>query len=526
MSNHPRSGSIDVHLTAGESRPIGTPAQDIPFRILICGDFSGQGYQPNHRTATSLAERRPFRIDRDNVDDVLATLRPAVCTRLFGNDSVSVIIPFTRMGDFHPDSFSSRVELIRQLCDIRRRLTNPSTFQAALSDLATWTQQQPVSDHAPSTAPSGDGQESKKDMPLPDHLLDSVIEEAQASAKSVAQLGPTGWQMFLRSLVEPHLVQKSDPRVPELSEQVDGVLGKIIRGMLHHPAWQALEATWRGLKCLIDRLETDSLLQLYVFDVTKAELAADLCGTHDLTKTHVYQLLVTETIRTPGAEPWAVFGGVYTFDRSETDVALLHQISKIAREAGAPFLAAGFPTIAGCPSLATTADPDEWQEPHTVESDNERWTELRSTPESAAIGLALPRFLLRLPYGTDTEPIETFPFEEFIAPSTHDQSLWGNPVYACLLLLGQAFMADGWQMRPGSIKEIEGLPLHVYRNDYGESATMPCAEAWLTENAVERLLEAGLMPLVSYKDEDRIRLIRFQSLASPPRALTGRWAAF
>ena len=77
------------------------------------------------------------------------------------------------------------------------------------------------------------------------------------------------------------------------------------------------------------------------------------------------------------------------------------------------------------------------------------WQALRNLPEAAYIGLALPRFLLRLPYGADTEPVEAFDFEEMSSPFDHESFLWGNPGFACALLLGQAFSLNGWQLRPG-----------------------------------------------------------------------------
>ena len=91
------------------------------------------------------------------------------------------------------------------------------------------------------------------------------------------------------------------------------------------------------------------------------------------------------------------------------------------------------------------------------------WEALRKLPEASYLGLALPRFLLRLPYGADTDPTERFAFEEMDARPEHDHYLWGNPALACAYLLAQAFSQDGWDLRPGVVQEIESLPLHVYR---------------------------------------------------------------
>ena len=134
-----------------------------------------------------------------------------------------------------------------------------------------------------------------------------------------------------------------------------------MRTVLHHPAFQGLEAAWRGLSFVVDRLETDSQLQLYLLDLPKSELSADLLHGDDLQSTELYRLLVHEAVRTPGAHPWAVVGGVYTFDRTTEDVAMLERIASVCKEAGAPFLAAASPGIVGCPSFGTTPDPDDWE---------------------------------------------------------------------------------------------------------------------------------------------------------------------
>jgi type VI secretion system protein ImpC len=129
---------------------------------------------------------------------------------------------------------------------------------------------------------------------------------------------------------------------------------------------------------------------------------------------------------------------------------------------------------------------------------------------------------LRLPYGADTDPLEHFDFEEMTHDQKHKDYLWGNPCFAGACLLGQAFSAYGWDMRPGAVQDVSGLPLHVYQ-ETGETRIKPCAEVVLTERAAEIILDKGFMLLLSFRDQDMIRLIRFQSLALPPMLLAGRW---
>jgi type VI secretion system protein ImpC len=89
--------------------------------------------------------------------------------------------------------------------------------------------------------------------------------------------------------------------------------------------------------------------------------------------------------------------------------------------------------------------------------------------------------------------------------------------------LGEAFTRYGWAMRPNSVRDIDGLPAHVFQQD-GESQVKPCAEVLLTDEVAEMLLDSGVMPLASMKNGDRVRLVRFQSVADPVAPLAGRWS--
>jgi type VI secretion system protein ImpC len=148
--------------------------------------------------------------------------------------------------------------------------------------------------------------------------------------------------------------------------------------------------------------------------------------------------------------------------------------------------------------------------------------QLRILPHACWIGLAMPRWLLRLPYGADTAPAERFAFEE-MERHEHEAYLWGNPAIACACLLAQAFRTAGWEMQPGTARDLDDLPLHIYK-EAGEARVKPCAEILMTEETAEALLDYGIMPLVSFKDRDMVRLLRLQSIADPPAALSGPWA--
>ena len=235
--------------------------------------------------------------------------------------------------------------------------------------------------------------------------------------------------------------------------------------------------------------------------------------------TSFHEALIEPTLDESGEPPWAVIVGAYTFGLDAESVATLERITGLARLAGAPFLAAAGPSFLGVASIAEHPDPDDWKSPADL-AEFEAWTALRRSARARYLGLALPRFLLRLPYGKNDRPIDAFAFEELSEGRRHEDFLWGNPAFVLAELLGRAFTHRGWSLEPGVFQEVEGLPLHV---DRSEGEATPCAEAWLSVRAAENLLDRGLMPLLSIRGRDAIRLGRFQSVAEPAAALSGKW---
>ena len=352
-------------------------------------------------------------------------------------------------------------------------------------------------------------------------LLDDTIAqtESQGDAENVRKKDEL--RKFAHRVAAAHAVQAADPRQSEVLAVIDRALNLQMRSLLHFPPLQRLEAAWRSVFLLVRRIPTGPQLKLYLLDVSQEEFAEDLRASSDLRQCGAYRLFVEKTVGTSGAEPWALLVGNFVFGPRPGHAELLGRIAKIARAAGAIFLAEASAELLGCESLAATPDSRDW-EGSPDESSASAWKNLRTAAEAAHTGLALPRLLLRLPYGKDTDPIETFSFEEMPDARIHEHYLWGNPAFACALLLAQSFDEEGWQMRPSRHLEIDRLPLHVFKVD-GESEIQPCGEALITDETAESILEKGLIPLVSMKDQDVVRVVRFQSIADPLQSLAGPW---
>lgn len=152
----------------------------------------------------------------------------------------------------------------------------------------------------------------------------------------------------------------------------------------------------------------------------------------------------------------------------------------------------------------------------------QNWLALRRCEIAPWLGLALPRVLLRLPYGKKTEPVEAFAFEEMPGGRDPETYLWGNPALVCARLIAAAFAENGWNFNPGDVLELDNCPAHVYE-EAGERAMQPAAEVLLGERAMLDILARGPMPLLGHRQRNTVRLARFQSLADPPAALAGAW---
>lgn len=514
MSERFSFGNLDVHLAAS-SRSEGTPSSEVPFRIAILGDFSGQAGRETPRTRS--AKLRPIHIDRDNFDEVLQKLGAEAHLQL-GTSERRLVVRFESLDDFHPDQILARVPLFSRLRETRKKLNNPSTFAEAAAEVRGWAGERTEATPPPQAGNKPSHPDAEENALSAGFLLDDLKERETAKLGSEAS---SDWNRMLRDLVKPHQVAGEDPAQAQLVGFVDAAIGEIMGAILHHPEFQALEAAWRGVYFLVSQLDTSSDLRIYLLDLTKEELASDLKSGDDLARTALYRSIVEETVQTPGADPWALLAGNYVFELEGGEVESLGRLARIASAAGAPWVSAAGSTLLGCRSLAATPDPDDWSLPSGTAA-SETWEALRKLPEASSLGLILPRFLLRLPYGKRSDPMDSFAFEELLGTPEHEHYLWGNPCFVAALLLGRTFSESGWESSEGIQQDVDGLPLHVYE-DAGESVVKPCAEILLTQRAADRIASQGIMPLASMKGEDRVRLLHLQSIASPTLRLAGRW---
>jgi type VI secretion system protein ImpC len=417
------------------------PSED-PFRILILGDFSGR----------SLPARRPIRIDRRNLDGVLQTLHPWL-NLFMGTAGRPLSLEFEDLADFQPDRIFQRCRLMQEFDEIA---------------------------HSSATA------------------------AAHGAPPQTSSLQADELQSLIDELTGPGVIQHEETDSVQACASRELRVCALVRAILHHPDFQALESAWRSLSFLVHRLDTDELLKLYILDISKEKLLTDLVKAERFRSSDVYRAVVEDTVQNPLQEPWAVIIGNYGFDRSNTeDVELLERMGLLGRAAGAPFLAECVPS-------------------HSQTEVSDAWRALRESSHAPWLGLALPRMLLRLPYGKSATAVEGFDFEEMPGEPKREEYLWGNPCFGCAYLLGKLFSEYGWHWGLVATLEIHGLPVHSYQIG-GETRTQPPLEILLTDDDSGALMTQGLMVLKSNKSHGSVWLSELQSISEPPQRLSGRW---
>lgn len=515
MSDQISFGNVAMNLQTSLSPSDAKPTKSTPFHILIMGDLSGRGTRGICEAGAALGKRRFYELDRDNVDEVLAALKVEIHVPI-GKGDQTMPVAFSLLDDFHPDKLFDQLEVFSRLRQMRRRLANQATFAEAAAEMQEWAAPEKPAQETQSPPMTYTGQEN---------LLDLVIGGAGDSTTSGVPTRPASgndWSEIIREIVGPHVAAIPSAQQADLVARVDEATSAQMRSILHDRRFQAVESNWRGLDYLARLLETNEKLKIFVVDVTKEELQADLQN-EELQQTGLYQLLVDRSVGTPGAKRWSVLVGLYEFHDETQEIEALGRLARIAALAGAPVATGANPQFLGVDKIHEAPDPDDWNTPLTPDV-QAAWNALRELPESRSLALGLPRFLTRLPYGKKSSPTEKFQFEEMPETSVHEHYCWGCPALLVAAALARGYEELGWKLRPAGAVDLSGLPMHVYKED-GESVVKPCAEVLLVERAADRISDLGFVPLQSFKGGDTVRVRGVTAVANPLQPLRGPWSA-
>ena len=488
--------SLDMSFGSMSAEPLqgGKPAR---FRIALMGDFSGRAARGEVEIGPDLAARRPIKLDVDTQEKVIAGFGTTLVLPI-GKKGQGIEVALTSIDDLHPDELFEKVEMFAELVALKRRLASGATAKGAVTELREWGKEFGKKVNPPARTSAGNA------VPA-DRKLSDFAKLVGGNVRARATASPA--DELLSRIVGPYIQALPDPNAAAMQEAVEEALAGAMRLVLHHPEFQSVEAQWRMLDLITRSVETDAKLDIVLYDISAEELAADLAAQDDLTQSGFCELLVEGT--PDGRGRFSAVCGFYTFEETPPHAELLGRIAKVCAHVNAPFF--------GAISTGFMETPMDDRHPLIAQA----WDALRALPEAAYVGLASPRFLLRRPYGAKSEPIYEFDFEEFTEAEGLSGMLWANPVALVVILLARSFRKTGPSLGLGQVMSLGEMPYHYVKDRYGDQVALPCTERNLTQTRTQAAVARGLMPVVSVKGRDEVRLASFQSLAGS--TVLGSW---
>ncbi|MFO1290381.1 MAG: type VI secretion system contractile sheath large subunit [Nitrosomonas sp.] len=353
-------------------------------------------------------------------------------------------------------------------------------------------------------------------------LLDSILKETKVarSTEERERAKDLISELITEALngtvtVSKDVISAIDARIAD----IDNALSNQLNAVMHAPAFQQLEGTWRGLNYLVMNSETGTQLKIRVMNASKKELIKDFKGASEFDQSAIFKKIYGEEYDMFGGAPYAALVGDYEFSRHPEDMYLLEEMSHVAAAAHAPFLTAASPELFNMDSFTELSGPRDLAKIFdTVEY--AKWKSFRESADSAYVGLTMPHVLGRLPYGANNVPVEAFNFEEDVSGKEHKQYLWTNAAYVLASRLTDAFAKYGWCAAIRGVESgglVEGLPTHTFSTDEGDIALKCPTEIAIGDRRDKELSDLGFISLVHCKGTDKAAFFATQSAQKPKK---------
>jgi type VI secretion system protein ImpC len=463
---------------------------ELPLKILMLGDYTLRSGD------TPLALRKPAAIDKDNLDAVMAgmdlALQLDVADTLSGEPGRrrTVALKLGALADFTPERLVQQVPELRDLFETRRGLvavkgpvSSHGWFSRTMRELLA----------------DAEARQKLATEPLVEGLL---VRLHVAPSDEYFPLALRGMRALLAHMLTATFANPKVAADAAIAD-VDRRLSAQLREILHHPDFQKLESAWRELAFLVDRTEPRANIAIDVLSVSKDELRADFEKAGKIESSSLHRVAYASTYLVRLAAPYGAICCNYEFGPGPGDMSLLGSCAQVAALAHAPFIGNASPEIFGQQSFLAVDGKDWKGVTRLLEAPRlDGWRAFREREEARYVGLCLPRFVLRLPYGQATAPLASFNFEEDVI-GQHDRYLWGHASVALTSRITQAFAKWGWCpniIGPRSDGLVEGLPVHQYPGTE-DQFKLP-TEIPFTDHAEFVLSEAGFIGLV-FRPEGR-----------------------
>jgi type VI secretion system protein ImpC len=353
-------------------------------------------------------------------------------------------------------------------------------------------------------------------------LLDQIVEQGRFGTEtSSRERGKDLVKEFVAQVLDGSMTvaKDADMMINARIAQIDHLLSLQLNEILHHPAFQKLEGSWRGLKYLMDSSETGTGLKIRVLNATKKELLRDIEKAPEFDQSGLFKKIYEEEYGVFGGAPFGALIGDYEFGKHPEDMALLEGISHIAAQAHAPFVSAAAPELLNLDSYTQLDAPRDLAKIFDS-TEYAKWKSFRQSEDARYVALCLPRTLSRLPYGKDSKPVDDFSYEEHVDGTDHSKYLWMNAAYSLGARMTNSFSMYGMCVAMRGVEGgglVEGLPVHNFYTDEGDLALKCPTEVPITDRREKELADLGFVPLVHCKGTDYASFFSVQTCQKPKK---------
>ena len=351
-------------------------------------------------------------------------------------------------------------------------------------------------------------------------LLDRIVDEGRiARDPSQKEWAKDLVGEFVKQIMQGAMVVSKDTEmmINARIAQIDRLISQQLNEIMHHPDFQRLEASWRGLNYLVQQTEKSETLKLKVMNVSKKDLLKDMEKASEFDQSTLFKKIYEEEFGMFGGASFGAIVGDYEFSNHPQDLALLEKVSEVAAAAHAPFVSAASSELFNLDSFTDLGTPRDLAK--VFQSvDYAKWKSFRDSEDSRYVALALPHILMRLPYGQANVPVETFNYEEDVDGTDHTKYLWGNAAYALVTRLTDAFAKYHWTAAIRGVEGgglVSGLAVHTFRTDEGDVALKCPTEIAITDRREKELADLGFVPLVHAKGTDYAAFFSTQTANKP-----------
>ncbi|MDR1561199.1 MAG: type VI secretion system contractile sheath large subunit [Holosporaceae bacterium] len=538
--------------------------KELPFVIGVMADLSGMPTDP----LPPVKLRKFVEIDRDNISSFMVSLNPRLALQVKdtigdGSEDLNVELFFKHIDDFGPLSIANQVPKLNKIYSARVKLNDlvvkmegndplqeyikeivtdanlKATLKQQIDALLKANKQTVTADFATSTASADSttakdvkteqsaatpGTDDKMPVATPmttnREILKEIFNEGKLARDPTTEVYACCMLMeLLVKIEESKITSVKNPLafVEKAIADIDVILSTQINEILHAPAFQELEGTWRALYYLVMNTETSTQLKIRVLNISKKDLLDDLEHAVEFDQSQLFKKVYEEEYGTFGGHPYSCLIGGYEFTRHPQDILLLEKISNVAAAAHAPFITAAHPKMFDMDSFSHLAGPRDISK--IFESTEMiKWRSFRDSEDSRYVALVMPRVLMRLPYGPDTLPVDGMNYVESIDGTDNSQFCWGNAAFVLGQRIGYAVSLYKW---PAAIRGVEGgglvegLPAYAFKTTDGDIALKCPTEIAITDRREKELSDMGFLAICHSKGTDFAAFFGGQTTQKP-----------